>query len=101
MLAMTLNPEVQAKAKAEIQRVIGPDRLPSLEDREKLPYVEACIKETLRWRPGAPLSIPRRTSKADIYNGIYPSICIHALTHILLVGYYIPYIFLNNQLSTL
>lgn len=35
---MTLHPEVQRKAQAEIDAVIGNDRLPNFEDREDLPY---------------------------------------------------------------
>lgn len=45
---MVLNPDVQARAQAEIDAVCGHDRLPGFEDRELLPYVEAIIKEVLR-----------------------------------------------------
>ncbi|KIM58364.1 hypothetical protein SCLCIDRAFT_28145 [Scleroderma citrinum Foug A] len=45
-LAMTLFPETQKKAQAEIDAVIGTDRLPSYSDRESLPFVEAVIKES-------------------------------------------------------
>lgn len=37
-LAMVLNPDVQRKAQAEIDSVVGGARLPKLEDREQLPY---------------------------------------------------------------
>jgi len=53
---MALNPEKQKAAQAEIDRVIGGDRLPIIEDRENLPYVDAVIKEVLRWHPSLPLS---------------------------------------------
>ena len=52
---MTLYPEVQKKAKAEIDAVIGNDRLPSFSDRGNLPYVEALVQEVFRWNPVAPL----------------------------------------------
>lgn len=45
-------PEVQAKAQAEIDRVIGRDRLPTLEDRQDLPYIDCILWECLRWNPG-------------------------------------------------
>ncbi|KAH7343236.1 cytochrome P450 [Rhizoctonia solani] len=45
---MALHPEVQAKAQAEITRVIGNDRLPTYGDRDSLPYIEAVYKEVLR-----------------------------------------------------
>ena len=48
-------PEAQKKAQEEIDRVIGSDRLPSIADREQLPYVRALCWEVLRWRPIAPL----------------------------------------------
>lgn len=50
-LAMTLFPEAQKAAQEEIDRVVGPDRLPNFSDEENLPYLRAMIKETLRWRP--------------------------------------------------
>jgi hypothetical protein len=44
---MILYPEVAARAQAEIDEVIGPDRLPTFEDRPHLPYVNAFVKEVL------------------------------------------------------
>lgn len=52
---MQLYPEVQRKAQEEIDRVVGNDRLPTIADRPNLPYIEALIKEVLRWNPVAPL----------------------------------------------
>jgi len=52
---MQLYPEVQRKAQEEIDRVVGRDRLPTISDRPNLPYIEAVIKELLRWNPVAPL----------------------------------------------
>lgn len=52
---MTLYPEVQAAAHAEIDRVIGRDRVPSFEDRDKTPYIKAMIQECLRWNPAGPI----------------------------------------------
>lgn len=49
MLAMVLYPDVFEKAQAEIDRIIGPNRLPDLSDRNTLPYLEATIAETLRY----------------------------------------------------
>ena len=69
VLAMVLYPEVQAKAQAEIDCVIGADRLPGIADRPSLPFVEAVYKETLRWHPVAPLAVPHRVTKDDHYDG--------------------------------
>ena len=52
---MLLNPDVQARVQAEIDSVVGTARLPVFEDRPSLPYVEAVLRETLRWHPVVPL----------------------------------------------
>ena len=54
-LAMALYPEVQKKAQEEIDSVIGPNRLPNFEDRPSLPYINAVVKESMRWHVPAPL----------------------------------------------
>lgn len=52
---MVLYPEAQYKAQAEIDRIIGGDRFPTLADQSNLPYVDALMKEVLRWKPVVPL----------------------------------------------
>jgi len=52
---MVTHPEVQRKAQAEIDRVVGNDRLPTSADQPNLPYIDALVKEVLRWHPVAPL----------------------------------------------
>ncbi|KAE8375526.1 cytochrome P450 [Aspergillus bertholletiae] len=72
-LAMALFPEAQRKAQAEIDRVVGPDRLPSFLDRENLPYINAMIKEILRWRPVLPMGTAHASVEDDMYEGyIFP-----------------------------
>lgn len=71
VLAMLLYPDVQAKAHAEIDRVIGTEKLPSLDDRSSLPYVDAILRELLRWSPVTPLGIPHATTVDDVYEGYY------------------------------
>ena len=56
-LAMALYPEVQKKAQEELDNVIGNDRLPEFSDRDSLPYINAVVKELLRWNPVLPLGI--------------------------------------------
>ncbi|KAG2119059.1 cytochrome P450 [Suillus discolor] len=70
-LAMTLFPDVQKKAQAEIDAVIGPDRLPSFADQDTLPYIGALVKEALRWHSVLPIGIPHCVSKDDIHDGYY------------------------------
>ncbi|KAG2354666.1 cytochrome P450 [Suillus spraguei] len=71
LLAMVLHPEVQAKAHAEINRVVGRDRLPGFDDRPALPYVEAIFRETFRWWPVFPLAVANTTTTSDIYKGYF------------------------------
>jgi cytochrome P450 len=52
---MALYPEVQKKAQAEIDAVVGPNRLPDFHDRPSLPYINAVVKESSRWNLAAPL----------------------------------------------
>ena len=59
LLYMVCYPEVLKKAQAEIDRVVGGDRMPGWEDEEKLPYLIACIKESWRIRSITNGSSPR------------------------------------------
>ncbi|KAI9456445.1 cytochrome P450 [Boletus coccyginus] len=70
-LAMVLHPAVQAKAQAELDSVIGSGRLPDYNDRPSLPYIDAIVKEVLRWNPVAPLGLPHMVTKDDIYDGYF------------------------------
>ncbi|TDL20079.1 cytochrome P450 oxidoreductase OrdA-like protein [Rickenella mellea] len=70
-LAMVLFPHIQARAQAEIDAVIGGDRLPTLADRERLPYVDAVLKEVLRWNPVAPMGLPHVNTEDDVYDGYF------------------------------
>ena len=54
-LAMALYPEAQKKAQAEIDTVVGSDRLPDFQDRPSLPYINAIVKELTRWNSVTPL----------------------------------------------
>jgi len=84
---MTLFPKVQKKAQAEIDAIIGLDRLPILSDRQSLPYMEALVKELHRWFVVSNLGklvgfmclcltpfetgLPHRVSEEDIHDGYY------------------------------
>lgn len=55
--AMTLYPEAQIRAQKEIDVVLERDVGVKPEDQKSLQYVDALIKEVLRWAPPAPLGI--------------------------------------------
>lgn len=66
---MALNPHIQDKAQAELDTILGPYTLPKLSDREKLPYTNAIVKESLRWYPVAPMGLPHLCVEGDVYDG--------------------------------
>ncbi|KAF9245654.1 cytochrome P450 [Melanogaster broomeanus] len=70
-LAMVLYPEAQRRAQAEIDAVVGNDRLPSFEDRPSMPFLEATLRETLRWHPVAPLGVARLAREADSFDSYH------------------------------
>ena len=55
MLAMIAYPEVQKKCQEELDRVVGRSRMPTLKDRESLPYIRATVSELFRWRTPTPI----------------------------------------------
>uniref|UniRef100_UPI003AAE8D86 cytochrome P450 2J6-like n=1 Tax=Centroberyx gerrardi TaxID=166262 RepID=UPI003AAE8D86 len=69
-LYMAKYPEIQEKVQAEIDRVIGQSRQPSMADRTNLPYTDAVIHEVQRMGNIVPLSLPHATSR-DIQLGGY------------------------------
>ncbi|EJT68232.1 hypothetical protein GGTG_14190 [Gaeumannomyces tritici R3-111a-1] len=69
-LAMLKYPDVQRKAQAEIDRVIRRGRFPTSADRERLPYVDAIVKETLRWWSIFPMGMPHRADEEIEYRGL-------------------------------
>ncbi|EJD01825.1 cytochrome P450 [Fomitiporia mediterranea MF3/22] len=70
-LAMLLYPDVQKRAQEELDRVLGKDTLPTFNDRPNLPYVNAVIKESLRWQPATPVAPAHTADEDDEYNGYF------------------------------
>lgn len=66
VLAMLNYPDVMRKAQAELDAVIGRDRVPTLEDADNLPYIRAVVRETLRWRPPSTLGTSIFVYRQDI-----------------------------------
>ncbi|KAF1837103.1 cytochrome P450 [Decorospora gaudefroyi] len=64
--AMVLFPEVAKRAQEELDRVCG-DHFPTLDD--DLPYIQGCIKESMRWMPTAILGVPHAVIRDDEYMG--------------------------------
>ena len=81
---MIAYPETQSRAHAELDAVVGRERLPTFADYQHLPYVRAMVKEVLRWRPVDPLGVPHRSTEDDWYEGMFipkGTICIPNVWH--------------------
>nr|XP_004557314.1 cytochrome P450 2J2 [Maylandia zebra] len=71
LVVMLTYPEIQEKVQAEIDRVIGQSRLPTLADRPNLPYTDAVVHEVQRFGNIAPLGFPRRATKDTTLGGYF------------------------------
>ena len=71
ILAMVAFPDVQSRAQAELDAVVGRARLPTFADTPHLPYVRAIIREVVRWRPASRLGLPHTAAEDDWYDGMF------------------------------
>ncbi|KAJ7600313.1 cytochrome P450 [Mycena floridula] len=69
--AMAKYPTIQKMAQAEIDSVVGRDRLPNFLDRAHMPYIEALCKEITRYHVAVPNGMPHCTSRDDIHDGMF------------------------------
>ncbi|KAG6908819.1 hypothetical protein DXG01_003172 [Tephrocybe rancida] len=69
VLGLLTNPMALKKAQEEMDRAVGPDRLPTFDDEDSLPYITAITKEALRWRDVTPMAVPHLLHVDDEYNG--------------------------------
>lgn len=69
VMALATSLEKLKIAQAELDSVIGPTRAVTLLDRHRLPYIQAIVKETLRWHPPLPMDIARSSIQDDNYRG--------------------------------
>ena len=68
---MALFPDVQSNARTELDKVIGPNRLPEVSDLDKMPHIRAVVMETIRWRPFVPFRVPHAVNTVDEYKGYH------------------------------
>ena len=106
---MVLHPDVLHKAQAEIDQVVGLERLPTFADQHRLPYLNALIKELLRINPVTSM-VPHSLAQDSEYRGfrIPKGACVSANNWCaqlqLTMGYYFdPFVlgpFLTTRLCT-
>jgi len=68
---MVVHPGIQRKAQQHLDEVLGSGRLPTLEDRPNLPYIEAVYRELIRWKVPAPIGLAHVSTQDDYYEGYY------------------------------
>ncbi|TFK27945.1 cytochrome P450 [Coprinopsis marcescibilis] len=69
LYAMASHQDIQRRAQAEIDREVEAGRPPTFDDCERLPFVNAIVKECLRWISTAPFGFPHALS--DEYDGYF------------------------------
>ncbi|XP_074075209.1 cytochrome P450 2F2-like [Macrotis lagotis] len=71
LLILLKYPDVTRKAQEEIDRVVGRDRAPCLEDRENLPYTNAVVHEIQRLISILPMGLPRAITHDTHFRGYF------------------------------
>ena len=74
LLILANRPEIQAQVHEELDRVIGHDALPTVDDRTRLPYLFACLAESMRYRTIGPFGLPHKASEdAEVGGYLIPA----------------------------
>jgi len=71
LVGLLSNPEVIRRCQEELDRIVGSDRPPTMEDMDDLNYVRSLVKETLRWRPINKLGSNHYLIEDDWYEGYF------------------------------
>ncbi|PNF22710.1 putative cytochrome P450 304a1 [Cryptotermes secundus] len=71
IMYMMHHPEVQSNIQNEIDTVVGHNRLPTLNDRSKMPYMEASLRELMRISSIFSLGIAHRATEDTHLRGYF------------------------------
>ncbi|XP_075297021.1 cytochrome P450 2C5 isoform X2 [Opisthocomus hoazin] len=69
LLILAKYPHIQAKVQEEIDAVVGPGRVPSTEDKLRMPYTNAVIHEMQRFHKSRTENFPRMTTQDVVFRG--------------------------------
>ncbi|XP_053603696.1 probable cytochrome P450 304a1 [Plodia interpunctella] len=82
---LVIQPELQDGMQEEVDRVVGSGRLPNLDDRQNMPYTEACIRESMRFDTQIPFGVPHRATRDTVFNGYHiPKDTMVAVNYVML-----------------
>ncbi|KAF8480577.1 cytochrome P450 [Gautieria morchelliformis] len=68
---LRFTPEVVSRAQAEVDSATGEERLPTFDDQDSWPYIDALFWETLRYNTVTPLGLPHKVANDDVYEGTF------------------------------
>ncbi|GCC36302.1 hypothetical protein chiPu_0014795 [Chiloscyllium punctatum] len=71
ILLMIKYPEIQGSVQGEIERVIGSERVPTMEDRKRMPYTNAVLHEVQRFANIIPMNMPHATTTDIHFRGFF------------------------------
>ncbi|OBR05399.1 Cytochrome P450 2D18 [Colletotrichum higginsianum IMI 349063] len=70
ILFLAKNPQFQERARVELDRVCGAERVPKWSDFKDLPFINCIVKEGLRMRPVVPTGVPHAAKTDRWYEGM-------------------------------
>ncbi|NXO17456.1 CP2DR protein, partial [Oriolus oriolus] len=71
LLYMLVHPDIQSKVQAEIDKVIGRERAPTMNDQASMPYTNAVIHEVQRYGDIVPIGLPHMTYRDTELQGFF------------------------------